>query len=374
MTDRHKLLAALLLIILSGCTGLDKSEEKSDFAPASNQSIRLPQLPTMSQALTYYAPLTPTIMANQPWEGDSIIEVSGLFDQELGTCEFWYRAGPTGREAIGYARSLDSSCRRWEKLLHPVLTADGGVLMPHVFKRDGQYWMLAKRNADGGFWLYRSADKFNWTLAQSRPILSPPGDRSAWDYEMHNPTLLLRGDEGYVFYEGANGTHWAFQVGAIPVRWSSSGLELAGARSGSPLFGAEEVFWRWASIGNPDIVHVPERKSVMLLAGGMPPAGVIQSGEWIIGCAVANDMDDLANRSSWKDCPNFLLLTEGVHLADPSMVVVRSGGQTHLTMLYSWAQKTIHSAHANLTLGQFYDSMMVPAPGGGAAAKPNSRS
>lgn len=346
---------------------------------------------TMSDAFYYYSPLLATLLSSEEWEGRSIIETSGRYDSRENICEMWYRAGPAGREAIGYARSDDSNCRRWQKLSRPVLTDPQGVLMPYVFEKDGLYWMLAKRNMDRGFWLYRSSNKFDWTLAQTEPILLPSSDPAAWDYEIHNPAILFQGETGYLFYEGANGTHWAFQVGAIPVRWTradgkpgtagpvsggphpsanaSAVLVLDGPRPAKPILPANEAFWRAGAVGNPEIIPIPERHAVMLIAGGFPPYAGGNTSLWAIGCASANESGNLSDPSAWSDCPRFLLVATQFHVADPSLIVTRFNKTDNLVLLYSLNQQFIHQTHSNLSLGEFYDQMMAPVPGGGAAAR-----
>ncbi len=376
--------ALALFLLLAGCTDPTQSANGQRILPLgalpsldpgyvngtgpARVILQPPQ--TISQALYYYSPITATLLATEPWEGTSIIETSGLYDSKSNACEMWYRAGPPGREAIGYARSADSKCRVWEKLPHPVLTDPGGVLMPYVFQKDGAYYMLAKRNVDHGLWLYKSTDKFNWTLAGPSPLLLPSNDSSAWDYEIHNPAIYFQGNEGTLFYEGANGTHWALQIGAIPVRWTGSGLALSGPRPAQPVLPAEEALWRWGSVGNPEIVGIPERHAVMLIAGGEPPGSSGQNGgSWAMGCAVADASSNLSDHASWTDCPNFVLLSRGLHVADPSLIVTNFQKEDNLLLLYSYGQQLIHQAHANLSLGEFYDAQTEPVPGGGAAAR-----
>lgn len=159
----------------------------------------------------------PVIRPDVPWEKNSVMCPSVLWDEKEKVYKMWYSGGEKYEpDAFGYATSPDGL--HWSKHpQNPIFAADptreweqhkvGGC---QVFFEDGWYRMfyIGYYNEDyAQIGMARSADGVTgWERSPSNPIIAPNTD--SWDGEAcYKPFAMRVGEDWYLWYNGRRGTH-----------------------------------------------------------------------------------------------------------------------------------------------------------------------
>lgn len=162
----------------------------------------------------------PVIMPDEPWEIQSLMCPTVLWDEEERIYKLWYSGGEWFEpNSIGYATSEDGVS--WTKhKQNPVFTADAAniwerarVAGAHVIKDEGWYYMFYIGYEDlfkARICLARSRNGIDgWERHKENPILSP-GTPGGWDSEaIYKPFVLYEedADRWLMWFNARKGTN-----------------------------------------------------------------------------------------------------------------------------------------------------------------------
>lgn len=160
---------------------------------------------------------SPVLSPQEPWEKNSVMNPTVLWDEEDQLLKMWYSGGEQYEpDAFGYATSSDGiHWTRWKN--NPIFGANpdlhweqakvGGC---QVIREGGWYRMfyIGYENVDyAQIGMARSRDGItNWERSSSNPIIAP--DPDAWDGEAcYKPFVVKRKDSWWLWYNGRCGKH-----------------------------------------------------------------------------------------------------------------------------------------------------------------------
>lgn len=166
---------------------------------------------------------TPVLSPEAPWEKNSVMNPSVLWDEEEGLLKMWYSGGEQYEpDSFGYATSPDGI--HWTKHdKNPIFMANpenhweqakvGGC---QVFFEDGWYRMfyIGYENVDyAQIGMARSRDGItNWERSESNPIIAP--DPEEWDGDACYKPFVMKWQGGWwLWYNGRRATHE--QIGLV---------------------------------------------------------------------------------------------------------------------------------------------------------------
>ena len=152
----------------------------------------------------------PVMVPQEPYEGESIMNPSVLWDSSDQCFKMWYAAGEQYEpDIICYATSKDGI--EWFKSnSNPVLTKGidcydkAKVGGPDVRKCGESYIMfyIGYQNIDNArICIANSDDGISWTRDEANPILSPT--KGGWDSDaVYKPCVIESEDKLYLYYNG----------------------------------------------------------------------------------------------------------------------------------------------------------------------------
>jgi len=157
----------------------------------------------------------PVVSPTEPWEKVAVMCPHVIWDEQEKIYKMWYSGGEQYEpDAIGYATSKDGM--NWEKLLHPIFSADSTkefekrkVTACQVVRRENDYLMfyigfLDINTAQIGMAKSRNGID-NWERYSGNPIISPtPG---GWDANAcYKPFAIREEGRWILWYNGRNGS------------------------------------------------------------------------------------------------------------------------------------------------------------------------
>lgn len=159
----------------------------------------------------------PVLSPQAPWEKNSVMNPTLLWDEEAQLLKMWYSGGEQYEpDAFGYATSADGiHWTKWEK--NPIFGANpelhweqakvGGCQMLY---HDGWYRMfyIGYENVDyAQIGMARSRDGItNWEHSASNPIIAP--SEEGWDADAcYKPFVVKQKDGWWLWYNGRKGHH-----------------------------------------------------------------------------------------------------------------------------------------------------------------------
>ncbi len=182
----------------------------------------------------------PVVWPEAPWEKESVMCPSVIWDQTSGLFRMWYSGGDKYEpDAIGYATSPDGL--HWTKSPTPVFRPEPGnvweqykVAGAQVFEHGGWFYIvyIGYRDMDHAqIGIARSRDGLtNWVRNPKNPIVRPTQDGFDQD-ACYKPFVIFDGKQWLLWYNGRHGS--LERIALVLHEGEDLGFEKAVAASGS---------------------------------------------------------------------------------------------------------------------------------------------
>lgn len=232
---------------------------------------------------------------------------------ETDIIDMWYSAGAVGSRVVYYVNTTNHTMTTWNTSILTDVPTGYGHFPYIVYDSDtSKYYMFADK-ASGSSWdiyLFNSTNKVNWNIMNAGdPVFTHSSNNSVTYSWLANAAIWI---------ENSSRWHMILECGAI-----------ASPGTGGVIYSYSnltEMNWTahvnstfiFENLGNPDLVYVPDRNSLMMFAGKWVTS---PSLNWEIDGWYTDVSSGLSSTSSWTFMDGVEFSRSGVGETDPAMIV-----------------------------------------------------